>query len=96
MLLFVARPHIRFPKKKAVLAKISPDRREKMSVNLPESGWTAAVAMIYDVASQDTCANESNDEAIGPDRVAMTEESVTQSANAPLALWFDLSYLERP
>ena len=67
-----AKPQMRVPIAKKTLLNISPYLREKMSVNLPDNGWQAALAIRYPVASQESRESESKLDEIGAVRVATT------------------------
>jgi hypothetical protein len=60
------------PTAKKTLLKISPHRREKMSVSFPDNGWHAELAIKYPVASHESKESDSNSDEMGPDRVATT------------------------
>lgn len=72
----LARPHIRFPAAKKMLLNMRPARLPKMSVRRPESGWSAALAMRYADASQETSVNELKEVDIGAASVATTVPSI--------------------
>ena len=67
-----AKPQMRFPRAKKIFEKSKPDRREKISVNLPLRGWDTELAMKYAEASQENRVKESNEVDIGADNVAMS------------------------
>lgn len=71
----VARPHIRFPAANKMLLTTSPVPLLKISVNRPESGWQAALAIRYAEASHDNKDKELNEVEMGAERVAMIVES---------------------
>ena len=67
-----AKPQMRVPIAKKTLLNIRPYLREKMSVNLPDNGWQAALAIRYPVASQESRESESKLDEMGAVRVATT------------------------
>ncbi len=67
-----AKPQMRVPIAKKTLLNIRPYLREKMSVNLPDNGWQAALAIRYPVASQASRESESKLDEMGAVRVATT------------------------
>ncbi len=77
-----ASPHIRLPAAKKRLLNTSPGPRPKMSVSRPDTGWQAALAIRYAVASHDSSDSDWNSLAMGADSVAMMLES-TAPRNTP-------------
>ena len=71
----LARPHIRLPAAKKAFEYMSPVRRENISVSLPESGCSAALAIRYDEANHERSVKELKDVEMGAERVATMVES---------------------
>jgi hypothetical protein len=67
----VASPHIKFPAAKKIFETTSPVLRLKMSVNRPEIGWQAALAIRYEEASHERRERELKEVEMGAESVAM-------------------------
>ena len=69
--LVAAKPQIRLPAANSKLLITKPVQRPYMSVNFPESGWHAAVAIMYAEATHASRLSELKLVEMGADRVAM-------------------------